>query len=136
MLSEKKKQSLRVSSLKQYNKHRTTPLGKARQIQKAMRINSQVKGYEWDKRWWSIETVMKIVSEGKCAVTGISFTIRDSKGTGDRNPFSASPDRIDNSKGYEPDNVQWVVFIYNLMKSNFKDEDIDVFVKALKKHSS
>ena len=72
-----------------------------------------------------------IITNGKCAITGLSFSVGGLTGTGNRNPFNASPDRIDNTKGYEPANVQWVVFIYNLMKSNFKDEDVVLFIKKL-----
>jgi len=48
----------------------------------------------------------------RCAVTGIEFT-RETFG-GAKAPFSPSIDRIDNSKGYTPDNTRIVCLIVNI----------------------
>lgn len=131
-LSEKGKESLK----KYYKKTIVTSRGKATQIRKHMKVNSKKRGHFWSDDWWSIDKIDNIITQGKCAVTGLPFTVGGLTGTGKRNPFNASPDRIDNTKGYEPENVQWVVFIYNLMKNNFNDNDIGVFIEALKTSSS
>jgi hypothetical protein len=126
--TEKGKECLRRS----YVKRATTPYGKAQQTRLHMRANSIKRGLKWNDEWWSNEKIADIMENGRCAITGIKFTIGTVGRTGIRNPFKASPDRIDITKGYEPSNVRWVVFIYNLMRSNFKDEDVDLFIKSLR----
>ena len=130
--SEKGREVLR----NQYEKEKGMPRRKARQIRNHMKHGSIKRGNFWNEAWWTIDEIEQIVLNGICCKTGIKFTVERMNGTGNRNPFNASPDRIDNSKGYEPSNVQWVVFIYNLMKSNFNVDDVEVFVKALRVHSS
>jgi hypothetical protein len=130
--SEKGKEVLR----NQYEKEKGKPRRKAREIRSHMKHGSIKRGLEWREEWWSLDEIEQIVLNGVCCKTGIKFTVERMNGTGNRNPFNASPDRLDNSKGYEPSNVQWVVFIYNLMKNNFKDSDVKVFVEALTTHSS
>lgn len=127
MVSESQKTAMR----KYHNKRIQTPRGKAEQTKKHMRANSKKRGHFWSDDWWALDMIEDIITNGKCAITGLSFSVGGLTGTGNRNPFNASPDRIDNTKGYEPANVQWVVFIYNLMKSNFKDEDVSLFIKKL-----
>lgn len=125
----------KLAAKRHYQKFSQTERGKAKQILSHMKTNSKNRGHHWDSSWWSLDKIADIIKHEKCAVTGLSFTVGGLTGTGKRNPFNASPDRIDNTKGYEPDNVQWVVFIYNLMKNNFNDEDIVLFVEALKNRS-
>jgi len=50
-----------------------------------------------------------------CALTGLKI----STNTKD---FTASVDRIDSSKGYLPDNIQWVHKDVNMMKRNYSEE--------------
>jgi hypothetical protein len=60
----------------------------------------------------------------KCALSGLPLVIAASTyGT-------ASIDRIDNSKGYEPDNIQWVHKDINFMKGKYSQE---YFVEMCKK---
>ena len=58
---------------------------------------------------------------GKCKISGIDL-IMTPKG----NHQTASLDRIDSSKGYTEDNIQWVHKDINWMKNSFKE---DVFLK-------
>jgi hypothetical protein len=127
MVSESQKNAMK----KYHNKRIQTPRGKAYQTKSHMKTNSKKRGHFWSDDWWTLDMIEDIITNGKCAITGLSFSVGGLTGTGNRNPFNASPDRIDNTKGYEPANVQWVVFIYNLMKSNFKDEDVVLFIKKL-----
>jgi hypothetical protein len=46
---------------------------------------------------------------GVCELSGLPFT----QGSG-RDPFLASIDRIDNAKGYTPDNCRMVLFCLNV----------------------
>ena len=48
-----------------------------------------------------------------------------------RNPFAPSPVRIDNSKGYTKENVQWVCWMYNQMRGQATDSDVDKFLAAI-----
>jgi GH43 family beta-xylosidase len=54
--------------------------------------------------------------QGKCAKTGVEMGRIGDKWT------SPSIDRIDSSRGYEHDNVQWVCWRYNDAKSNMNDD--------------
>jgi hypothetical protein len=60
----------------------------------------------------------------KCALTGVDITLT-SKFKGD----TASLDRIDSTKGYEINNIQWTHKDINLMKSNIPERD---FIKLCK----
>lgn len=59
------------------------------------------------------EHIEAAVADGVCQRTGIAFEPR-----GD---FAASMDRIDNTRGYAPDNVQIVCWAYNRAKNNSTD---------------
>lgn len=52
-------------------------------------------------------------SNGKCAMTGWDISISDR---------TASPDRIDSSKGYTKDNIQWVHKNVNIAKNMFDND--------------
>lgn len=78
------------------------------------------------------EEVVDIITHGKCAITGYPFRLGTTGSNKCKNPFNPSPDRIDNTKGYSKDNVQWVVFIYNTMRNSFDDVDVANFVEHLK----
>jgi len=70
------------------------------------------------------------IATGKCSVTGIPYVI-DYNGSGLKNPFIPSPDRIDPTKGYTKDNVQWVVWIYNSLKWDYPQSEIDRILKMM-----
>ncbi len=66
--------------------------------------------------------------QNKCALTGLLLST-------DYKTFTASVDRIDSSKGYSNDNVQWVHKDINMIK---KDYDENYFIKLCElvfKHS-
>lgn len=46
---------------------------------------------------------------------------------GDKNPYQASLDRIDNNIGYMKGNIRFVSLIYNYAKNNFTDNDVAKF---------
>lgn len=62
----------------------------------------------------------------KCALTGlpIDFIVVDRK-------MTASLDRINSSKGYTEDNVQWVHKTINRLKTNLSDEDFIMWCKRV-----
>jgi hypothetical protein len=89
----------------------------------------------WDMPEWTPEDI-RVKIEGCCEVTGLPFNLdfTPSDHHCEKSAFKPSPDRIDNSKGYTKDNVRWVVFIFNMMRASFPDEDIKVFVENLCKN--
>ncbi|AXH69646.1 endonuclease [Streptomyces phage LukeCage] len=73
------------------------------------------RGIEWDvtpEQLWDLW----ISQDGKCAYTGRQL----------KHGVDTSLDRIDNSKGYIPGNIQWVHPDINRMKSDF---DASYFIK-------
>jgi len=64
--------------------------------------------YGWD---------LFLKQEGKCALSGMPLTFGNTATTN-----SASLDRIDSDKGYEPGNVQWVHKHVNLMKNVYSQK--------------
>ncbi len=66
----------------------------------------------------------------KCALSGLPISACD-----DLNKITASLDRIDNSKGYEPDNVQWVHKSINMMRGTLSIETFKKFCKEVTNHN-
>jgi hypothetical protein len=64
----------------------------------------------------------------KCARTGLPLDLTACDGM---KPFGPSIDRIDNSYGYEPGNIQLVCYMYNSAKNQFTDADVLRFASAL-----
>ena len=106
--------------------------GMATLIRSHMKSNSKKRGQRWDDSWWTVASILAKIEGGKCEKTGLPFEIREETTRHKKRAFIPSPDRIDNSKGYEPDNVQWVLFIYNMMKNNFDDADVAHFLLFFK----
>lgn len=73
---------------------------------------------------WFKEQVQK-QEFNNCAISGIEFV------NGACNPYSRSLDRIDNSKGYEPDNVKWICFKFNRFKSDLNLNEIEILYKYM-----
>lgn len=95
-----------------------------------MRTRSKQRGFEEVE--WTVEEIQEKLS-GCCEVTGIPFEHKRS--TSDNhmgNPYVASPDRIDSSKGYTKENTRWVVWIFNAMCGNFTDEQVKHFIEHLR----
>lgn len=68
--------------------------------------------------------------KGHCAISGLQLKIKDYK---EKNSMTtASLDRIDSSRGYCRDNVQWTCYAINLAKNDFDNEDVKEFIKTLK----
>jgi hypothetical protein len=96
-----------------------------------IKTRAQKKGLEVDiTRDYLLETLQ--ATEYKCAVTGITFD-RNSSGRKKANAFRASVDRIDSNKGYTKDNIRWVCWAVNQMKSDRTDEEFKFWVETLYK---
>ena len=98
-------------------KHRAyyeTPTGRATYLRAAAKMR-------WKGEIFSSEWLAEKIRAGKCEVTGLPFDMGRPEGRG-QNPLAPSIDRIDPKRGYEPDNVQVVIFAFNAFKSNMSQE--------------
>lgn len=80
----------------------------------------------------SVDIENRILS-GFCEVTGIPFDLTSvqSLSVHAKNPWVPSIDRIDSAKPYQKDNIQLVVFMYNVCKAEFSHKDVMKFVETL-----
>ena len=74
---------------------------------------------EWAQKRWT----------GKCELTGIDFVSCNKKRHADY--YSASIDRIDNTKGYTKDNSRFILYILNRFKGTLSDEEMYRIVFSL-----
>lgn len=69
---------------------------------------------------------------GRCEATGIPFDIVERRGgLHASNPWVPSIDRVDSTKPYSKENVQIVVYMYNVCKSEFSHRDVVKFCRML-----
>jgi hypothetical protein len=97
----------------------------------------RAKANGWPPPDFGSEWIEEKILVGFCEVTGIPFdleTRRDEIHTS--NPWVPSIDRIDNSLPYSKDNVQIVVYMYNVCKSEFSHEDVVKFAKMVTKEDA
>lgn len=76
---------------------------------------------------------------GKCPYTGWDLKNLDKTSPSSQLPLTpdrASLDRIDSSKGYEKDNIQFVSFMAQCAKNVFTEEDVLRFAEAVAINSS
>jgi hypothetical protein len=73
------------------------------------------------------------ILDGVCQVTGISFDLHSQVAdtVHAKNPWVPSIDRIDSSKPYSKDNIQVVVYMYNVCKAEFAHKDVVKFCRAV-----
>lgn len=76
-----------------------------------------------------MENLVKI-QDGKCALTGTPLNF-DTNNNG-----TASLDRIDSSKGYKIDNIQWVHKDVNRMKHDFSQEYFLTLCQQIVQHAN
>jgi hypothetical protein len=75
-----------------------------------------------------------IKQNGKCAATGLILDtkyLQTKKQKKNKNPYQASLDRIDNSKGYTKDNIRFVCYMFNIARNDFTDEQVLDFCKKV-----
>ncbi len=83
---------------------------------------------DFNSRW-----IEDKIRAGVCEVTGLAFdlTTQINDTTHAKNPWVPSIDRIDSTKPYLKSNVQIVVFMYNVCKSEFTHVDVVKFCRAV-----
>ena len=68
-----------------------------------------------------------------CAVSGLKFVTErpETAPAGSRNGFAPSLDRIDCAKGYEPDNVRWVLQAVNIALADWGEDQLLKIARAI-----
>lgn len=69
--------------------------------------------------------------KAKCALSGIDIILPTDYRPGYNSRSTASLDRIDSSKGYTNDNVQWVHKKINMMKQTYSQNEFIAFCKLV-----
>jgi len=72
---------------------------------------------------------------GICPITKKKLELRTHSYENKSQPYSASLDRIDNSKGYIKGNVRFVALIFNYARNSFSDNEVLDFCKAVTEHN-
>ena len=95
--------------------------------------NAKYRNLEFDL---TIEFIWELYQkqQGKCALSNISIKFKQSKRTNEP-PQTASLDRIDGSKGYTLDNVQWVHKDVNTIKNKLTDKQLIRICGLIAKHN-
>ena len=95
----------------------------------------RAKAQGWAALDFSSSWIEEKILGGVCTVTGIPFDLSGplDKTTHTKNPWVPSIDRIDSAKPYAKDNVQIVVYMYNVCKSEFAHADVIRFCRAVAK---
>lgn len=89
----------------------------------------RAKDMGWPPPDFDTDWLHQKIKNGHCEVTGIKFNLEEKTTLSchAKNPWVPSIDRIDSSKPYLKDNVQLVVFMYNVCKGEFNHEDVVKF---------
>lgn len=72
-----------------------------------------------------------IKQSNKCALSEITIFLKDRNVQ--NTPFTASVDRIDSTKPYTPDNIQFVAYSINLAKNTFSDDQIKELIEEIRR---
>lgn len=86
----------------------------------------------------SDEEVLQLLikQNGKCAKTGIILEPSKQDGFKNKNPYTVSIDRVNNSKGYTIDNIELVCTIFNLFKNSYDIKDVENICKSYIKYNN
>lgn len=109
-----------------------SPERRAKRLLAAARSRAKLYGVAFDL---TLEWIVAKLEAGICEATGLPFDISVLPPRAERQSrtpaFSPSFDRIERGGGYTQDNVRVVVFIYNVARSDFDDNDLLTLAKAL-----
>lgn len=111
-----------------YRHKAATPRGRASSLTWGARQRAREAGIEFAlSRAWVLEKLRV----GVCERTGIEFDFENEARGKLRSPCAPSLDRIDPHGGYTPENVQVVVWAYNLAKGSWGGDAVEHLARAL-----
>jgi len=124
MLSQKQKQAIR--SEKHKAKLMSTKEGHIKYLYAALKYRTKKRGIELNV---DVDYLITIASD-TCPIFGIELSWCQRKGKVTQN--SPSLDRIDPTKGYVVDNLQWISNLANAMKQNASSKQLHQFANWIK----
>lgn len=110
----------------------TTINGRAGVLCRSAKRTARKIGVEFDltKEW-----IKQKLDVGRCEITDLQFDLSNRnmgvKGAGNVQKYAPSLDRKNPKQGYTKNNVQLVVWMYNVGKQNYTHEDLVKFAHAL-----
>jgi len=97
----------------------------------------RAKANGWPPPDFTSEWIEEKVLAGFCEATGIPFDLETRRSEiHASNPWVPSLDRIDSSGPYLKENVQVVVYMYNVCKGEFSHQDVVMFAKMLSRNEA
>lgn len=87
------------------------------------KTNAEMRKIEWSVSFDYLADLL-IEQDFKCALTGVDLDAMQITN-------NCSLDRIDNSKGYTKDNVQWVTIMVNMCKQHYSQEEFIQMCKLI-----
>ena len=93
----------------------------------AFKVSAETRGKEWNITMDDVANGYD-KQKGKCALTGLDIVFPE---TGQVHTMRCSIDRIDNSRGYEHDNIQLIDGRVNMMKGKYSQELFKDVCKAV-----
>lgn len=100
--------------------------------------NSRIKKNSWIKRNLTCDITPEYLEDiwhnqnGICIITGKKMILpKNTQGWSSVNPYNASLDRIDNSKGYIKGNVRFISYMANTARGIYTDEQLIEFCKTV-----
>lgn len=108
---------------------RGDPERRAKSMCSWTRVRARAMGLDFDL---TPEFLAEKMIAGSCEATGIPFDLTDGvQGKKKVHHYAPSIDRIDPSRGYTMSNVRLVVYIYNLVKSEYSDATVLEFARQV-----
>lgn len=92
--------------------------------------NSKKRNQKYDVDLEYLSVVWKS-QNGICPFTKQKLELRTHSNKEKASPYSASLDRIDNTKGYIRDNIRFVALIFNYARNTFSDEQVLQFCRQV-----
>lgn len=109
-------------------------LKQLRRMARGARDRARRRGLPFDSDLVNFATELFRVQHGRCALTGLSFNLRE-VGTGKaKRPFAPSLDQIEGDKGYTKDNVRLVCQMVNFALNRFGEDAFYEIAKAAVSH--
>jgi hypothetical protein len=118
-----------------YIRRRIDLHARARHMVAWIRLNAARAGVPFDL---TVDWIRERLESGVCEVTGLKFDFTDEKRGGRHiSPYAPSIDRIDGPNGYVQGNCRIVVWMYNVAKQHWSEDEVLVMARALvARHSS